>query len=503
MMRTALLVFSLLLSVAATSANPAETTEPLDIGSRLELFVDDYLVESMEGVSLKLHEPRSAGTIISFDKPWEGNVSWQLSVFEDGDLYRLYYSGRSAPDYVKQSALKPGEIVIPEHPPFLCYAESSDGVHWTKPDLGLYKFNGSKQNNILGKAFGHLPAIGVPFLDTRPGVNPSERYKVPGHLSTRVGRGVSRGELILSSSPDGLRWKRWREGGQPLFVTSLPNAFDSANVIFWSEWEQRYVLYFRYVSEGTRSFARTTSRDLLNWTEAVPCTFGGWMRPPEHLYTNAATPYYRAPHIYLSFPKRFVPLRKLNEKAVYPGISEAVFMTSRDGIDWHTLMEAFIRPGRDKRNWIHRTTSTAAGIVATADDEISLYVSRNYTYPSNHMERFVLRTDGFVSLNAPYSGGEFVTRPLRFSGSELVLNYATSAAGSIRVEIQDAKGNPLPGFALEESPLIWGDEIEHTVRWKRTHAKATSDKPLARIAGKPIRLRFVMKDADLYSLRFK
>ncbi len=78
---------------------------------------------------------------------------------------------------------------------------------------------------------------------------------------------------------------------------------------------------------------------------------------------------------------------------------------------------------------------------------------------------------------------------------------ATSRKGGWSVEIQDAQGNPLPGFTLEESPLIWGDEIEHTVRWERTHAKATSDKPLARIAGKPIRLRFEMKDADLYSLR--
>ena len=96
-----------------------------------------------------------------------------------------------------------------------------------------------------------------------------------------------------------------------------------------------------------------------------------------------------------------------------------------------------------------------------------------------------------------------VTKPLIFEGKTLVLNFSTSAAGSIRLEIQDAQGNPLPGFALEESPLIWGDEIEHTVRWERTHAKATSDKPLALISGKPVRLRFVMKDADLFSLRFR
>ncbi len=126
-MKTRMLAASvafLILSLA--TAAPSEE-EPLDIGSRLELFVDDYLIESMEGVRLKLHKPRSAGKVFAFDQPWEGNVSWQLSVFQDGDLYRLYYLGRSAPDYVKQSALEPGEVVIPEHPDLLCYAESGDG----------------------------------------------------------------------------------------------------------------------------------------------------------------------------------------------------------------------------------------------------------------------------------------------------------------------------------------------------------------------------------------
>ena len=96
-----------------------------------------------------------------------------------------------------------------------------------------------------------------------------------------------------------------------------------------------------------------------------------------------------------------------------------------------------------------------------------------------------------------------VTKPLTFEGSNLVLNFATSAAGSIHIEIQDDAGRPLPGFALEESPLVWGDEIEQTVRWKRSHSGATTDEPLKRIAGKPVRLRLVMKDADLFSLRFR
>ena len=108
----------------------------------------------------------------------------------------------------------------------------------------------------------------------------------------------------------------------------------------------------------------------------------------------------------------------------------------------------------------------------------------------------MVRTDGFASVRAPYGGGEFLTRPLRFSGNELVLNYATSAAGGIRVEVQDRKGEPIPGRSLNDCPEIIGDEIERVVRWQEG-----SD--LGRLQGTVVRLRFVMKDADLFSIRFR
>ena len=178
-------------------------------------------------------------------------------------------------------------------------------------------------------------------------------------------------------------------------------------------------------------------------------------------------------------------------------------MSSRDGYHWHRFLEAFVRPGRDARNWLNRNNLLAAGTVLTAPDELSLYMLRNYKAPSLYLERMVLRTDGFVSMHAGHGGGEFVTKPLVFEGSNLVLNFATSAAGSIHVEIQDAQGQVLPSFGLVESPLIWGDEIEYVVRWERDLAATTSDDPLRRIAGKTVKLRFVMKDADLYSIRFR
>ncbi len=144
-------VACLVLSSAVESALTAQkrSEEPLEIGSRLELFVDDYLVESMEGVRLKLHEPRSAGRVLTFDKPWEGVTSNYISVFKDDDRYRMYYRGSSHAGYTVASLLDPGERVIPEHDQLVCYAESQDGIHWKRPSLGLFEFGGSKENNIV------------------------------------------------------------------------------------------------------------------------------------------------------------------------------------------------------------------------------------------------------------------------------------------------------------------------------------------------------------------
>jgi hypothetical protein len=122
-------------------------------------------------------------------------------------------------------------------------------------------------------------------------------------------------------------------------------------------------------------------------------------------------------------------------------------------------------------------------------------VKHNGGYPTAHLRRYTLRPDGFVSIYGPYSGGEMVTKPLVFSGNRLAINYATSAGGGLEVEIQTPDGRPIDGFALADCSEIIGDRIEQTVRWKGGH-------DVARLAGKPIRLRFVLRDADLFSIRF-
>ncbi len=387
-----------------------------------------------------------------------------------------------------------------------CYAESRDGLSWSRPTLGLFEFQGSSDNNIVWSApTSHCFMV---FKDANPAAPEAQRYKALALSEEWLPK-----KIFGLVSPDGLRWRPVREEA----LITQERTDSGADLAFWDTERGEYVAYLRgrqTIPGGVdkpgglfgpiRAVMRSTSPDFLDWSEPRFIDLGE--APVEHLYTNAITPYFRAPHIYLSFPRRFLPWRTLSmyREASGPGCSDALFMTSRDGIRWdRTFMEAYIRPGRSYRNWINRANTPASGLIPTAQDEISLYVQRHYTFPSVHVERLVTRTDGFASVHAGHPGGELVTKPLLFQGDNLVLNFATSAAGSIRLEIQDVQGNPLPGLALEESPLIFGDGVEHTVRWERSHAKATSDKPLARIAGKPVRLRFVMKDADLYSLRFR
>ncbi|MDE2927824.1 MAG: hypothetical protein OXT71_15625 [Acidobacteriota bacterium] len=88
-----------------------------------------------------------------------------------------------------------------------------------------------------------------------------------------------------------------------------------------------------------------------------------------------------------------------------------------------------------------------------------------------------------------------VTRPIRFQGDRLLLNFSTSAAGSLRVEIQDAAGRPLEGYGLEDCPPTFGDKLEREVRWKQ-------GPDVGGLAGQTVRLRFVLKDADLFAFRF-
>jgi hypothetical protein len=178
-------------------------------------------------------------------------------------------------------------------------------------------------------------------------------------------------------------------------------------------------------------------------------------------------------------------------------------MTSRDGRTFHRWDEAFLRPGlRGTDNWVYGDNYVSWGMVETkasiadAPDEISIYATEGYWMKASKLRRFTLRKDGFASMHAPFAGGEFTTKPITFQGSRLVLNFSTSAAGTIRVEIQDVSGRPLKGFAVSDCGEVFGDDLQRTVTWKHG-----SD--LSRIGGQPVRVRFTLSDADLYAFQFQ
>ena len=492
----------------------AEPAPPVAISSRRQLFVDHSLIESLNGATLKLHEPVSGGTVIRNDKQWEGPANFGMSVVElDGRLL-MYYRGWPANDPKDENGVG-------------CVAESRDGgATWTKPILDLVKRADWPANNIIATVDGEprfsFPC--APFVDTRPGVPASERVKmiesvpVSGEKHTAMKDPAGSKRLVFWASPDGFSFRKLDP--QPDFVSDLRNSFDGGNTMFWSEAEGQYVLYYRWYDGewdrgGRRSMARTTSKDFMTWTKPVPMTYGD--SPREQLYINNTQPYFRAPQVYLAPAARFMEGRQVLDEArakavgietigknsYFKDCSDAVLLTSHAGsTDYdRTFMQTFIRPGLGDSNWVSRTNYPLTGILPACPGRIQMFVSRNYMQPTWHVERLLLRTDGFASVSAPWAGGEMLTKPLTFTGKALEINYRTSAAGSVRVEIQDLDGTPLAGFVAAGCPEIIGDEIERAVTWEAADGKPQAD--LDALAGKPVRLRFILADADLFSFRFK
>lgn len=468
-------------------------TTPVQIGTDRQLFVDNYWVAESSGAKRVLHETVKENVAIASEHPWESIFSGYHVVLQTGSLWRMYY-------------LTSGQVGEQKGGWRYCgIAESQDGIEWTKPELGHIQLEGSSNNNLV---YGGPHSEFAPFLDANPDAADDERYKAFA-VSDRT-RAGERGLLPLGS-PDGIHWHDLSD--DPV-ITKGP--FDSHNLPFWDEWRGEYVVYARGVGNtndstaaseqelgrefkgGVRWIRRATSKDFIRWTPFEDIDCGN--TPFEHLYTSAITTYDRAPGTYLMFPSRYVPHRQADNdiaRTAKPGVNDIAFMSSRDGLNFdRSFMEAFIRPGQEIENWRERGIYVGSGIVQSSPGVMSLY-SRHHRYlPSIHLRRYSLRTDGFTSMNAGFAGGEFTTRPFVFSGSELELNYSTSAVGSVQVEVQDTEGRPIPGLSLADAPETYGDEIDGVFQWN-------GDGDLGKLAGTTVRLRFVLKDADLYAFRFR
>ena len=221
------------------------------IGNRRELFVDTALIDTLHGdAALRLHHPVPREEALVTDRPWEGNMCGYVTIFQDEDRCRMYYhTGRFNPEGVEFSA---GFVIA--------YAESADGLHWNKPQLGLYEHDGSKQNNIVWQGEGP-DQKGVhgfaPFRDPRPDVATDARYKALGAHRSNTSRG-----LFAMASPDGIHWSLLHE--EPVL---LGCAFDSQNLGFWDDVRGEYRAYVRDFRDGMRGIRTCTSQDFIHWTD--------------------------------------------------------------------------------------------------------------------------------------------------------------------------------------------------------------------------------------------
>ncbi len=449
------------------AASSLVAAEPIDIASRWELFVDEFLVAQKSGVTHKLHEPIKREIVLTTDQPWEGMTCGYFSVIQDGKKVLMYYRGSSGGSDHSDAQVT-------------CVAESTDGIHFTRPKLGLIEAGGTKDNNVMWR--GVESHNFSPFLDANPKTKPEERYKALGGVK-QPGKNWQQGEtpggLYAFASADGIHWKKMKD--TPVITKG---AFDSQNLAFWDTTRERYTCFSRIFSNKVRAVQSCTSANFLSWSDGIPHRYAKDV-PMEHFYTSATVPCPTAPHLFLSFPKRFITNRKKVPEHEGPGVSDAVFMSSRDGVNWdRPFLEAWVRPGPDLKNWTDRNNMTANGII-TGDTEWSLYISEHYRHADHRIRRLSVRKQGFASMHADAKGGEFTTHPLKFTGKKLVLNYSTSAAGSIQIDALDDAGK-----VIATMPELYGDDLEASVL------------DVSKLAGQAIRLRVKMKDADLFALRF-
>ena len=496
------LLFGLMVCVSAAAQ------EVVPLGSDRELFCDDTMIASMSDCQILVHQPVPQELAIDCDKPWEGNNCgyWTVLYDDQAKIYRAYAKAWS----IDNGAQQGHRLVITTY-------ESQDGIHWTRPNLGFFEWEGSKENNIvLFEAANHEACHDFsPFIDTNPNAKPEARYKA-------IGTSFVGGGLFAYQSPDGIHWTPISD--EAVYTKGM---FDTQNITFWSEKEQKYILYYRIYSgerfSGARIIARAVSDDYLHWTNEGPIVFPEGEGPvmEAQYYVNQILPYYRAKNVYIGFPARYVDNglirateflpewdRRQERMTVSPrygtAVTDSVYITSRDGVHFRRSNEAFLSPGlKTKNNWVYGDNYLAWTVVETdslRDDcprELSLFATEMaFTGTTSHLRRFTLRIDGFGSVHAKNKIGEMTTRPFTFTGKELSLNLGTAAAGFVKMEFLDASGNPIPGFTLDECDMFFGDTLDWRCSWK-----GSTD--VSSLAGKTVSLRFVMREADLYSMKFE
>lgn len=517
-----------------------------ELGDKRELFVDDFFIRSLEGDAVRrTHEMIPDDIILTLDEPHENtnnSAASYSSLLYDGERYLFYYRAYSRLPTKADPEGRAGYV--------LCVAESTDGINFRRSPVNLHASgynvvldSGSTACLIRNGEENVCPGVATSFYDTNPRCPESEKYKM-----IVTNEKVPEGALFLFVSPDGYDFKL--KCGP--FKLGERSAYDSANQAFYDPNIGKYRLYHRGIRLAGPTWKRTimthVTEDFITFTEQK------WLRFDEEfdslfalgqeLYTNGIRPYFRAPHILLGFPMRYVDgsmtpgmhlpspyfeytpntdpegewnsrvfarpnmeirevyVKKMMRQAL--AATEGVMISSRNGVDFCGTTESLIKPPPQEDSWIYGSGSVAIGMAVTksrfghgAPDELSFYaVEGNWSDGVARYRRYHIRMDGFVSIHFGTKGGVLTTPSFTFTGGRLSLNIATGAFAGFIAEIRDEYGTPVPGYTFAESLPEIGDDLEMIARWKQ-HGP-----DLRPLEGKVIQLAIRAYNADLYSLRF-
>jgi len=480
------------------------------IGTRRELFWDDYMVDTeLTTAEYREHELIERGPCFTCSEEYDGGESKPQKIVKWGDGYRIYYEAYN----MYPNGRDGGRDFMNRR---LGVIESKDGVNWTAPILNEVEYKGSKANNL---------AISCPasYIDNPDPNAPSEKkYITVRHRDLCDGHNG----MFVYFSPDGVNFT---EG--PMVVRWKQQCFDADNKIRYNAERGVFQVYFRafhsfedrsrewWVSHkmGIRDIRYTESTDLEHWSEPKLIEFqeGAGDYP---LYTNNINFYYRAPHIYYGLATRYTErhtwtaaferltgkeerLDRMKEHQRYgKDITDLMFMTSRDGEHFRRSEEAIATGGPEyPLNWIYGDCFFCETMIETParfegqDPELSLYASNgDWMFTKAQFIRYTIRIDGFASRHAGGKVKTLMTKPFRFSGDQLEMNFKTAGGGFVQVSICDLNGRPFDGY---QSACLFGDKIDRVVDFPYSLDLFTKNDI-------PVRLRFDMAEADVYSFKF-
>lgn len=460
---------------------------PRDVGLEPVLLLAPGVVAHADRARLIIHPPRKTGErLLESSLPWENATLNWFSILREGDRFRLWYecydiAGWPTPDDTS-----------------FCYAESTDGIHWTRPQLGLTEYQGSTANNILFRQIGknaHRSRVHGTCVFLDPAAPPEERYKAVSQGQFQ-GLGDRPYYIAGMTSPDGLRWQRLPKPIGDDFADSQYSGFrHPASGQYW--------LYGRASGRGGRAVGRAHGPAFTRFDSLARdvCLQAHADQLPGQDHYNPACQLCPLVHdLVLAFPSLF------HHQADTLDIRLAVAHPSGRFL-WPERDAAFIPLGAPGE-WDSGSLYFGNGgcLPIGAGEEWAFYYSasrlkhgevelENLRDPSNRrvITRAVAPAGRLAGYRAEDDVGELRTVPLRSPGRRLQLNARVTAGGEIRVALLRPDGSPIPGRATSDCTPITGDSRKAPVTWT-----TGSDLP----AEEGVIVDFELRQADLFGLQF-